>query len=539
VSVNSGDSSRLDFAITLDSDWSIPTFLANEQTNGTTTLVPIMEALCVRLSYPLTALAHSSDLAIAVEHGEQTLLSTADASFSGVTTDEVTVARITAGGVAIFGDAAASQNHGSLLVQLDLPVLPGMTVPAATEIEFPVPTVEVGAGTGVYTFTPVDDTLQCHLAGAYTDPDAAAELSMRDRFYADDMAGDDTTYTAMSDAVTATATRAGNILNYKVTLNSDWVVPAFLADEYAPQGTALSPAMQVLCVGLRYPTSPMPCVIDATAKVTSGELVFYTTLSAYFSGVSVPPPVSDVIVKRVAAGGYANHGDDETSDEVGTLYAQMTLPATPGKALPSGTEFKFTVPTSTSTDGTNPAFTAADAALKCFIGASYATSAVSHTMKGRYYRFRNGTGTLDGDDTIYSDMSDATTSTTTVDASSLTVAVSLDADWTVPAFLATEQLDDGEPMPTVVEILCVDLRYPAGSISPATDLAMSVTAGGATLLSTADATFSGVGAKQKDGVGNPSFSFLPESTEPLYVGEWSLTIAGYGLDVDADTYMTS
>jgi hypothetical protein len=68
---------------------------------------------------------------------------------------------------------------------------------------------------------------------------------------------------------------------------------------------------------------------------------------------------------------------------------------------------------------------------------------------------------------------------------------------------------------------------------------MSVTAGGATLLSTADATFSGVGAKQKDGVGNPSFSFLPESTEPLYVGEWSLTIAGYGLDVDADTYMTS
>jgi hypothetical protein len=132
----------------------------------------------------------------------------------------------------------------------------------------------------------------------------------------------------------------------------------------------------------------------------------------------------------------------------------------------------------------------------------------------------------------------ATTSIATVAASTVEISVTLDADWTLPAFLGNAKTNgNGDALSPTVELLCVGLRYPAAAIPFVSDAALRAAVEGKTLVNTAQATFSGVGLKPKDGVGEPSFSFLPESTEPLYIGEWSLTIADYGLDVDADTYI--
>jgi hypothetical protein len=177
--------------------------------------------------------------------------------------------------------------------------------------------------------------------------------------------------------------------------------------------------------------------------------------------------------------------------------------------------------------------------MKCLIGASFvnpANTIFATTMRERYYASLDG-GSLDRDGELFSDML-TTTSSATVGMSMVEIAVTLDADWTLPAFLGnTKTNGNGDALTPTIELLCVDLRYPSAGMAAASDITMLASVGSVHLLSTTVGTFSGVSLKPKDGVGNPSFSFLPESTEPLYVGEWSLTIADYGLDVDADTYI--
>jgi hypothetical protein len=126
------------------------------------------------------------------------------------------------------------------------------------------------------------------------------------------------------------------------------------------------------------------------------------------------PPIGSSRVKRVAAGGSVDVGDAAASGDFGSLLAQMDLTVRPGKTLLSGSAFSFTVPKVGSSSGT--AFTSIPATLQCYFGASYTdpASTPQMTMRDRYYRYLEGTGTLASDNSNYSEMFPGVTATTIV-----------------------------------------------------------------------------------------------------------------------------
>jgi hypothetical protein len=421
--------------------------------------------------------------------------------FSAVSAGTLAIARTVAGGVAFFGDDKAMENSGSIYAQMDLPVMPGMALPANTTIGFSVHSGP--SSTGATAFMPVSAS-KCYVGFRYADASAPiTDIPMRDRYYANELTGDGSMF---SDMIEQDNTKfdlmSPTTVEIKVTLTADITVDAFLS---ASQDD-LTPIMEVLCVDLPYPVDAVTATTDEELFVRHVDASYYQNyFSASFGGVSAYS-ISEVSFKRVIASGYAIYGDEETDDNTGTLYAQMDLAAMPSKTLPTGTAFSFTVPVVISNDGTTYAFTAAGSSMKCFVGASFATTTntvSADTMRERYYASLEG-GSLNGDDDLFTDMFTAT-STATVASSTVNISVTLDADWTLPAFLGnTKSNSNGDTLSPTIEILCVDLRYPALGTVSASDMIMSASIPSTELFSTSSASFSGVGVKPKEGLGNRS-----------------------------------
>jgi hypothetical protein len=99
------------------------------------------------------------------------------------------------------------------------------------------------------------------------------------------------------------------------TLNTDWLVPAFLANEYAPEGTALAPVMEILCVDLRYPAATVPSATGLIAQASGNSMYYYTSTAGTFMGVS-PRVAPAAQVQLAITGGTAVFGDADAVHRV-------------------------------------------------------------------------------------------------------------------------------------------------------------------------------------------------------------------------------
>jgi hypothetical protein len=158
-------------------------------------------------------------------------------------------------------------------------------------------------------------------------------------------------------------------------------------------------------------------------------------------------------------------------------------------------------------------------------------------MRDRYYRSLNGTGSLAGDGSFFTAMSSDITAVTSVHQGKIVFTTSLTQPWLVPAFLAESQTNsEGVTLTPVMEVLCVNLRYPATSMAASESLPISIRLNSApAFLSTPFGSFSGV--QPNPDVGTVGFEFITESPHPYYIGRWGVRMHDYSFDIPAGTYI--
>jgi hypothetical protein len=492
---SNASTTAIDITIPVPSPVTVPAYFSADQGS----LSPVLEVLCVDLLYPTEVMPAAVDsVSLGVDDGAGTsYYSTETASFTGVeAAAEITslsVQRVTAGGYTAIGDTDAAGNYGTVMAQISLPSQPSKVLPTNTELAFTLP--RVLADDTNYAFTSASGPLQCYIAAGYTDPESDPSMSIRDRYYAGDFAADTTSfmYSAMSSDVTAASVENPGDSSetlITVTLSSDWAIPAFLDNTQTDGGVTLTPVIELLCVEMRYPGDTITATSASDITMSTSTLDILNVPTASFSGVTTAEPAT----KRLAAGGYVLYGDVDTDDEVGSLLMQTSLPTRPGLSLPAGTEFKYSVPTGLTAKYTRM-FTIAPGGSQCALWTTYTDNTkpiTSFELRDRYYRSLNGTGVLTGDDVFYSDISLSTSVTTKTFGSKVYVTVTLDSDWTVPAFLTNAQTADGVTLTPVVEISCHNLFFPDVVKSAVTDLEMSVGTDTVKYAETAAATFSAV-----------------------------------------------
>jgi hypothetical protein len=544
VKQSTTDPTMMNFTVTLTSGWNIPSFLADPYTVNGVQLTPVLEVLCTRLYYPSLGSAYSTGFPISVYDTETTYQHTDMASFSGVEAGDPAIRRVIAGGIALFGDAAAQGNYGSIYAQMDLPIPPGALLPSASRFEFTVPTTVTD---GNYAFTPLDgDDLECYLGASYTNPGAPpTSIAMRDRYYAfltrgESLKGDGARYTDMLPVNATYELVNDQFVHFDIKLEDSWLLPSFLDDMQMDNSTVLSPAIEILCVDLYYPHASMSAATALPMRAVGENSVYFSTSLATFGGVQPVSTSYGVNVKRVLAGGFANTGDLDSDGTHGSMYAQMDLPVRPGKTLPSGTRFEFSAPSVFISNEFADAFTSIDSTLKCYFGATYTnpSAAVEHlTMRDRYYKSLNNTGTLAGNGVSFTDMSSDTYSSTSMLSSKIRFSVTLNNPWVVPAFLADSFIKDDVALTPVVELLCVRLRYPHVKMDIAQDLTFRASYTGATFFTSYTGTFSGLELKPREVLKPLWFEHVTESSEPYYVGRWGVTVHDYSFDIDAGAYI--
>jgi hypothetical protein len=149
-------------------------------------------------------------------------------------------------------------------------------------------------------------------------------------------------------------------LNFAITLTSEWVIPAFLADEQKAGSITLTPVLEVLCVRLRYPTHTMTPVSGLDMSVSDMEVTYLKTDQASFSGIAA----GEASIVRAVAGGSAIYSDDAVAGHHGSILAQMDLSVLPSATLPASAEIQFSIPAvEINTDVYS--FTPASGDLKC------------------------------------------------------------------------------------------------------------------------------------------------------------------------------
>jgi hypothetical protein len=364
---------------------------------------------------------------------------------------------------------------------------------------------------------------------------------MRDRYYAfltrgESLKGDGARYTDMLPVNATYELVNDQFVHFDIKLEDSWLLPSFLDDMQMDNSTVLSPAIEILCVDLYYPHASMSAATALPMRAVGENSVYFSTSLATFGGVQPVSTSYGVNVKRVLAGGFANTGDLDSDGTHGSMYAQMDLPVRPGKTLPSGTRFEFSAPSVFISNEFADAFTSIDSTLKCYFGATYTnpSAAVEHlTMRDRYYKSLNNTGTLAGNGVSFTDMSSDTYSSTSMLSSKIRFSVTLNNPWVVPAFLADSFIKDDVALTPVVELLCVRLRYPHVKMDIAQDLTFRASYTGATFFTSYTGTFSGLELKPREVLKPLWFEHVTESSEPYYVGRWGVTVHDYSFDIVA------
>jgi hypothetical protein len=277
--------------------------------------------------------------------------------------------------------------------------------------------------------------------------------------------GDGSTNSDIVNTVTATAVPNGSDssqLDITVTLTADFTVPSYL--DSPPTGSVA--VMELLCYGLRYPNTALSAASGYPLLVGTPDGLLIDVDMATFSGVTVREPT----VSRLAAGGYTIFGDDDVPGNYGSLYAQMDLPLPAGASVPQDTAITVSVPSVASASGT--AFTPVSGPMQCYVGFSYVDAAAAVTpapMRDRCYA-----NDLTGDGSLYSDMHDTVAATHQIITGSpdlVQITVTLSADIPIDVFFSASQ---GALTP-LMEVLCVDLKYPSVATAATASLPLSVT----------------------------------------------------------------
>jgi hypothetical protein len=274
-----------------------------------------------------------------------------------------------------------------------------------------------------------------------------------------------------------------------VLITVDWTIPAYFNNERVEGGVTLTPILEILCHNLRYPTTPqapaynMLMLMNQPGSAPSDYMLYANT--AEFMGITT----QESAVKRILPGGHKIFGDVEAPGTLGSMTMQVSLPNYPGTTLPVGTVFSFQIIAGAT------GFTDPEPGFPCVLAATYTDpSAVvtEFSLRDRYYRYANGTGTLMGDGVMYSDMFTVTTATATTSAR-IDIAVELTSAFTIPAFLDNEQVVGGVTLAPVLEVACFGFPYGDANPYDTTSLEMSVTAPDVEYISTVEAKSQEIG----------------------------------------------
>jgi hypothetical protein len=377
-------------------------------------------------------------------------------------TGEPIFSRVLPGGWAKIGDYGPSDNYGSQLLQLDLPVAPGATLPSGTTFTFSVPTMTNNEGKRAYSAGP---DAKCIFGASFRDPTYLYYLStkgmpMRYSYHYNDFAGEADYSTDISSDAILVIDDDGATMTLHVTTTTDFDIPTFFNNAPVDDSQTRRPAypcFEVFCGDLYYPSVYQPPGISHVTVNGPGLTPLALDAELGELGGAREPAVA-----RIAPSGYSARGDNAFVDHTGGILLEVDLAEPAGNSI-SGIDINFSLLSKRISEIGKYEYTVASTSGCVFRGAFVDTTTPMTTeLRDLWYIYKNeGVNNLGGDDIrVTTVVIGKISPESTYSSGKVDIVLDMSGFWQVPDFLGGEYAPDGYPWKPVLQIYCYGFYYP-------------------------------------------------------------------------------